>query len=114
VALPWRSRIMVEVPNKLTSALRGCRTVLDIYERLYQERCLSKDGQEDRATAVASIAQAEAAWRREMADPGFCGGSREWFVIGALMRGGYLNHRAIKLIAKTLVVEQQPWWQFWR
>jgi hypothetical protein len=106
--------VMVEIPNKLGWALRDCKTADDIYVRLHRERCLLKDGQVDRAAAVTLIEQAEAAWRREMADRGFCGGSREWFVIVALMNGGYLNRRAGKLFAKKLIPAQHPWWQFWR
>jgi hypothetical protein len=72
---------MVEIPNQLNSLLRECRTATDIYERLRQKRCLSKPGEEHRAAAVASIDQGEAEWRREVDDPGACGGTREWFVL---------------------------------
>ena len=106
--------VMVEIPNKLNSMLWDCKTADDIYERLHRKRCLSKDGQEDRAAAVASLEEGEAEWRRDLADPGFCGGSREWYVIAALMRGGYLNNRARKLTAASLITAERPWWQFWR
>jgi hypothetical protein len=103
---------MVEIPNQLNSLLRECRTATDIYERLRQKRCLSKPGEEHRAAAVASIDQGEAEWRREVDDPGACGGTREWYVIEALTRGGYLNDRARKL-AKSLVTKAKPWWRCW-
>jgi len=63
--------VMVEIPNKLNSVLWDCKTADDIYERLHRKRCLSKDGQEDRAAAVASIEEGEAEWRRDLADRGF-------------------------------------------
>ena len=106
---------MVEIPNKLNSLLWDCKTAEDIYERLRRERCFSKNGKEDRAAVVVSIEQGEAEWRREVADPSFCGGTREWYVTGALIRGGYLNEHARKLMDKRLVAAAaKPWWRFWQ
>jgi hypothetical protein len=105
---------MVEIPNKLNALLRDCRAAEEVYEKLRGERCLSKNGRVNRAAAVASIEEGEAEWRRELADPGFCGGSREWYVVAALMRDGHLNNRASKLMSKSLITEAKPWWQIWR
>jgi hypothetical protein len=104
---------MAEIPTKLTSLLWKCKTTDDVYETLRRERCLSPQAVAHRADAMVSIQQGELAWRREVADPGACGGTREWYVVGALMRGGYLNERARKFMEKLMVPGAKPWWRFW-
>lgn len=87
---------MAEIPNALTDLLRG-KTPEEIYEALYREHCLSPVGIEQRARGIALIRGADAEARRHR-EHGLVGPTREYYIAGALIGGGYLNARAKDLL----------------
>jgi hypothetical protein len=85
--------LMAEIPNALTDLLRG-KTPDEICETLHQNHCLSPAGIEQRTRAIALIR--EAGQRHH--EQGMVGPTREYYIAGALMGGGYLNARAKDLL----------------
>lgn len=87
---------MAEIPNALTDLLRG-QTPEEIYETLSQNHCLSPAGIAQREGCIALIRRADAEARRHR-EHGLVGPTREYYIAGALMGGGYLNARAKDLL----------------
>jgi len=87
---------MAEIPNALTDLLRG-KTPDAIYETLYQNHCLSPAGIEQRARAIALIRKADVEAQRHR-EQRMVGPTREYYIVGALMRGGCLNAHAKDLL----------------
>ena len=87
---------MAEIPNALTDLLRR-KTPDEVYETLRDAHCLSSDGIERGAQVLALIAEAHAAALTHR-EQGMVGPTREYYVAGALMRGGYLNAHAKALL----------------
>jgi len=88
--------LMAEIPNALTDLLRR-KTPDEVYATLRDAHCLSSNDIERRAQILALIAEAHA---EALANDerGMAGPTREYYVVGALMRGAYLNARARELL----------------
>ena len=87
---------MAEIPNALTDLLRG-KTPDEIHETLYQKRGLSPAGIEQRGRAIALIREADVEAQRHR-EHRIVGPTRECYIVGALMGGGYLNAHAKDLL----------------
>ena len=100
-----REMLMAEIPNALTDLVRR-KTPDEVYETLRDAHCLSSNGIEQRTQVLALIAEAdaEALVHRQR---GMVGGTRECYIVGALMHGACLNARARALL-DTITYRARP------
>jgi hypothetical protein len=73
---------------------------------LRDAHCLSSDGIERRGQVLALIAQADAEALLNQ-ERGMVGPTREYYIVGALMHGAYLNARARELLG-TITYQAGP------